>query len=117
MMDWTTWGLWRRAFIHFLTQPSREAPQRRWSCVLRHGRVGPRQVLQSIPNTPRPGIKHTNAGWSSPVARQAHNLKVIVRWSPEFGQRVKLGLLLKRTDRNDEQTEAVFGGFQGEGCA
>jgi len=41
----------------------------------------------------------------------------IVRWSPEFGQRVKLGLLLRRTDRNDEQTEAVFGGFQGEGCA
>jgi hypothetical protein len=30
-----------------------------------------------------------------------------VRWSPEFGQAFKLGLLLRRTDRNDEQTEAV----------
>jgi hypothetical protein len=40
-----------------------------------------------------------------------------VRWSPEFGQRVKLGLLLRRTDRNDEQTETVFSGLQGEGCA
>jgi hypothetical protein len=26
-------------------------------------------------------------------------------------------LLLRRTDLDDEQTEAVFGGFQGEGCA
>src|ERR1700712_1779396 len=117
MMDWTTWWLWRGAYTRSHPELGREMPQRPWYCVLRHGRVGRRQVLQSIPNTPRPGIKHTNAGWSSPVARQAHNLKVIVRWSPEFGQRVKLGLLLKRTDRNDEQTEAVFGGFQGEGCA
>src|SRR6478752_6498810 len=37
--------------------------------------------------------------------------------SPEFGQEVKLGLLLRRTDLDDEQTEAVFGGVQGEGCA
>jgi hypothetical protein len=43
--------------------------------------------------------------------------KVELRWSPEFGQRSKLGLLLRRTDLDDEQTEAVFGGFQGEGCA
>jgi hypothetical protein len=40
-----------------------------------------------------------------------------VRWSPDFGQEVKLGLLLRRTDLDDEQTEAVFGGVQGEGCS
>jgi hypothetical protein len=40
-----------------------------------------------------------------------------MRWSPAFGQEVKLGLLLRRTDLDDEQEEAVFGGFQGEGCA
>jgi hypothetical protein len=40
-----------------------------------------------------------------------------LRWYRKFGQWLKLGLLLRRTDRNDEQTEAVFGGFQGEGCA
>jgi hypothetical protein len=40
-----------------------------------------------------------------------------VKWSGEFGQGVKLGLLLRRTDLNDRQAEAVFGGFQGEGCS
>src|SRR5208282_973284 len=40
-----------------------------------------------------------------------------LRWSPEFGHRFKLGLLLRRTDRNDGQTEAVFSGLQGEGCS
>ena len=40
-----------------------------------------------------------------------------LRWSPKFGQRLKLGLLLTRTDLNDGQTEAVFCGFQGEGCS
>jgi hypothetical protein len=40
-----------------------------------------------------------------------------LRWSREFGQGVKLGLLLRRTDLNDGQAEAVFGGFQGEGCS
>jgi uncharacterized membrane protein len=40
-----------------------------------------------------------------------------MRWSPDFGQEVKLGLLLRRTDLDDEQTEAVFGGVQGEGCS
>jgi hypothetical protein len=34
-----------------------------------------------------------------------------VRWYPEFGQEVKLGLILRRTDLDDEQTEAIFGGF------
>src|SRR6195952_5345938 len=76
-MDWPTWWLWRGAYTRSHPELGREMPQRPWYCVLRHGRVGRRQVLQSIPNTPQPGIKHTNAGWSSPVARQAHNLKVI----------------------------------------
>jgi hypothetical protein len=41
----------------------------------------------------------------------------ILRWTRKFGQAVKLGLLLRRTDLNDGQAEAVFGGFQGEGCS
>jgi len=40
-----------------------------------------------------------------------------VRWTQRFGQEVKLGLLLRRTDLNDGQTEAIFGGIQGEGCS
>ena len=40
-----------------------------------------------------------------------------VRWSRKFGQGVKLGSPLRRTDLNDGQTEAVFGGFQGESCS
>jgi hypothetical protein len=40
-----------------------------------------------------------------------------LRWTRKFGQEVKLGLLLRRTDLNDGQAEAVFGGFQGEGCS
>ena len=42
---------------------------------------------------------------------------VTMRWTRKFGQEVKLGLLLRRTDLNDGQAEAVFGGFQGEGCS
>src|SRR3989337_2640888 len=51
----------------------RETPQRRWYCVLRRGRVGRRQVFRTCPHIACP----TAAGWSSPVARQAHNLKVV----------------------------------------
>jgi hypothetical protein len=40
-----------------------------------------------------------------------------VRWYRKFGQWLKLGSRLRRTDLDDEQTEAVFGGFQGEGGA
>ena len=32
----------------------------------------------------------------------------VVRWSPKFGQEVKLGSLLRKTDLDDEQTETVF---------
>jgi hypothetical protein len=54
----------------------RENPQRRWYSVLRRGRVGHRQVFQQPTTHPNPQCKPLTAGWSSPVARQAHNLKV-----------------------------------------
>ena len=47
----------------------RENPQRRWYFVLRHGRVGRCRALKSQ--------RSFVAGWSSLVARQAHNLKVV----------------------------------------
>ena len=47
----------------------RENPQRRWYFVLRHGRVGRCRALKTQRD-------YTDAGWSSLVARQAHNLKV-----------------------------------------
>ncbi len=50
-----------------------KSPSAHGTCAPRHGRVGRRQVLQPIPKTTQPTITH--AGWSSPVARQAHNLK------------------------------------------
>ena len=80
-LGWTTWWLWRGARTRSHPELGRENPQRPWYCVLRHGRVGRRQVFQprqnkhSEPYTIQPSA-HTNAGWSSPVARQAHNLKV-----------------------------------------
>src|SRR6516162_4451673 len=52
----------------------RENPLRRWYCTPRCGRVGRRQARNP------PSLNRTNptdAGWSSPVARQAHNLKVV----------------------------------------
>ena len=81
----------------------REIPQRPWYCVLRRGRVGRRQAfnprrtnthntthdtthgqtlstiaMRRIQRPPRAGHAGTaqyaiDAGWSSPVARQAHN--------------------------------------------
>jgi hypothetical protein len=38
----------------------------------------------------------------------------VVTWSLKFGQGIKLGLLLRRTNLHDGQTEAIFSGFQGE---
>ncbi len=62
----------------------RENPQRRWYCALRRGRVGRRQARQTAEPCPIRAIggaivdpRTLIAGWSSPVARQAHNLKVI----------------------------------------
>ena len=42
---------------------------------------------------------------------------LLLRWYPHFGQWLKLGLLLRRTDLDDEQTETVFGRFQSKGCS
>src|ERR1700676_1446788 len=66
----------------------RENPQRQWYCVLRRGRVGRLQVFSTQDQTTIPPAQnafqttllqptHPHAGWSSPVARQAHNLKVV----------------------------------------
>jgi hypothetical protein len=86
-MGWTTWWLWRGARTRSHPELGRENPQRPWYCVSRHGRVGRRQVFQPIRHRPRhnhrvrpggdrqPGGVAISAGWSSPVARQAHNLK------------------------------------------
>ena len=68
-MGWMTWWLWRGARTRSHPELGRENPQRPWYCVSRRGRVGRRQVFQPI-RFP------LDAGWSSPVARQAHNLKV-----------------------------------------
>jgi hypothetical protein len=67
-MGWTTWWLWRGACTRSHPELGRENPQRPWYCASRRGRVGRRQVFQPIRLC-------TGAGWSSPVARQAHNLK------------------------------------------
>ena len=69
-MHWTTWWLWRGDCTRSHPELGRENPQRPWYCVSRRGRVGRRQVFQCTHHT------ITHAGWSSPVARQAHNLKV-----------------------------------------
>ena len=69
-VDWTTWWSWRGSPTRSHPELGRENPLRPWYCASRHGRVGRRQVFQSTLTT------HTHAGWSSPVARQAHNLKV-----------------------------------------
>jgi hypothetical protein len=76
-MGWTTWWLWRGARTRSHPELGRENPQRPWYCVSRRGRVGRCQVLQPIPHPGQARGLPTNAGWSSPVARQAHNLKVI----------------------------------------
>ena len=65
----------------------RENPLRQWYCTSRCGRVGRRQACQAPPtlsllnpSSPAPwgqALGPTIAGWSSPVARQAHNLKVV----------------------------------------
>ena len=59
--------LWRRENTRFHSELGRENLQRRWYFVLRHGRVGRCRALKT---------QFVTAGWSSLVARQAHNLKV-----------------------------------------
>src|ERR1700733_8797104 len=50
-MGWTTWWSSRGARTRSHPELGRENPQRPWYCVLRHGRVGRRQVFQPIPVT------------------------------------------------------------------
>ena len=100
-----TWWFWRGGRTRSHSEHGRETPQRRWYFVLRRGRVGRCQVcktqdkqnrtssLTSRTNSARFCFaklarfwlaklrrdfalqNSDNAGWSSPVARQAHNLK------------------------------------------
>ena len=60
--------------------------------------------------------EHTRAVRTKPPGGDRSG-RVHLRWTRKIGQEVKLGLLLRRMDLNDGQTEAVFGGFQGEGCS
>ena len=82
----TTWWLWRGENTRSHSELGRENPQRRWYCVTkaRKSRSLPGlpsrrlHLLFRRPATNFPVVRPTaNAGWSSPVARQAHNLKVI----------------------------------------
>ena len=60
LIGWTTWWLWRGAYTRSHPELGRENPQRPWYCVLRHGRVGRRQVFQPI-NTHQNRPKTTQA--------------------------------------------------------
>ena len=94
----TTRWLWRRCPTRPHSELGRESLQRRWYFVLRHGRVGRCLVFWSHCLRITALLKHFclylpclffsrvlffkaagffGAGWSSPVARQAHNLKVV----------------------------------------
>ena len=62
----------------------RENPLRPWYCRSSGGRVGRRQARQAHPTLSSSSLARKGeefgpavAGWSSPVARQAHNLKVV----------------------------------------
>jgi hypothetical protein len=58
-VDWTTWWPWRGAYTRSHPELGREIPQRPWYCVLRHGRVGRRQVFQSTPKPTPPILRGT----------------------------------------------------------
>ena len=62
------WWLLRGENTRFHSELGRENPQRRWYFILRCGRVSRCQALKAQ--------VLIIAGWSSLVARQAHNLKV-----------------------------------------
>ena len=78
----------------------RENPQRQWYCTPRCGRVGRCQArnppFSPRPYRPRTAVEPIDAGWSSPVARQAHNLKVVGS-NPTPATTVKP--LISRTDQ------------------
>ncbi len=82
---WPAW--WPRRSSQTRSHPElgRQTLQRPWYCASRPGRVGRRQARQGQHRSlTRHRTHHTaqgphspaqDAGWSSPVARQAHNLK------------------------------------------
>ena len=81
------WWLYRRCPTRSHLELGRETRLRQWYYRSSDGRVGRRQALKpasarehrthSLVSLPRPSWSRTvGAGWSSPVARQAHNLKV-----------------------------------------
>ena len=84
------WWLWRSVHTRSHLELGRKSLQRQWYFVSRHGRVGRRQARKeqllttlkrglpfhmSIRRRNRARPRKLDAGWSSPVARQAHNLK------------------------------------------
>ena len=78
------WWLLRDDRTRSHPELGRQTSQRPWYCVSRPGRVGRRQARQDrrcpsllTPSTCRRcnNTDGHDAGWSSPVARQAHNLK------------------------------------------
>ncbi len=83
-----TWWSLRGGCTRSLSEHGRETPLRQWYFVSRRGRVGRCQVCKSqlifsshkswktnIAAQAAFWLSKYNAGWSSPVARQAHNLK------------------------------------------
>ena len=84
-----TWWSLRGGCTRSLSEHGRETPLRQWYFVSRRGRVGRCQVCKSqlifseqnqfsktnIAAQAAFMLPIYNAGWSSPVARQAHNLK------------------------------------------
>ena len=84
------WWFQRGAHTRSHSELGRQTPQRPWYFVSRRGRVGRCQACKArntkplsqtfSPQHPAPTrwTKPSHpAGWSSPVARQAHNLKVV----------------------------------------
>src|SRR5437588_13010008 len=80
------WWLLRSDKTRSHPELGRQTLQRRWYYVSRPGRVGRCQACQGQKNSSSKcslsaALEHESrfvfgAGWSSPVARQAHNLKV-----------------------------------------
>ena len=80
----------------------RENPLRRWYCRSSGGRVGRRQARNPLSH-PLSGKHFRGAGWSSPVARQAHNLKVVGS-NPTPATNSQLRKSANRTASNDTRT-------------
>jgi hypothetical protein len=86
-----TWWSQRGGPTRPHSELGRETPQRPGYCRSIGGRAGRRQVWRGATSRPPdpsptlsctrrghpPAAPHLAAGWSSPVARQAHNLKVV----------------------------------------